>query len=58
MVEYLLDKCPDALLEPFVGVDTLPVQRSAKLKHAVYFRPADTGGNAMFAARLRKRGPN
>ncbi len=50
-----MEKSVDAVLEPFFALETLPVQSSARLKHAVYFRPADTGGNAMFAARLRKR---
>ncbi len=50
-----MEKCVDAELEPFMDSDSLPVQHCAKLKHAVYFRPAETGGNAMFAVRLRKR---
>lgn len=54
VVEYLMEQHADVTPEPFDNVANLPVEHSTRLKHAIYFRPAETGGNAMFAIRLRK----
>lgn len=54
VVMYLMEQHVNATPEPFENVDTLPVEHSTLVKHAIYFRPSETGGNALFAVRLRK----
>lgn len=54
VVRYLLDKSVDAQVEPVEGADQLPATPSSLVPGALYFRPAETGGNGLFVVRIRK----
>ncbi|KAI9205760.1 S-adenosyl-L-methionine-dependent methyltransferase [Polychytrium aggregatum] len=65
IVAWLLEQCPDAILEAIPGVDKLPVAptlaakfKNVDLRHVVRFSPRCSQTSGFFAARIRKRAPS